>query len=155
MFLNRLERWLRRSMREIPKDSKEGGGTWTYKELGWEEIGEKFTRFILFKCAWFAIYLHKLDAPQRHSQCHDHPWHFWAILLSGGYFEEMNGKRIWRSAGSILYRTARSLHNTITRKGYPNYSIIVVSHRCRKWGMKDCGEPPAGHWLTEKSDVPT
>lgn len=119
-----------------------------FKELGWESIGEKFTRWTIFKCRWFSIYVHKLDAPVRHPKCHDHPWHFWAVLLTGGYWEEMNGKKIWRRPGSVLYRTARSLHNTITKPGKPNWSIIVVSKKVRDWGMKTCDEP--GHWLTEK-----
>lgn len=124
-LLTRLEKWLRSHLK--------------FKELGWEEIGEKFTRWILFKSSWlFSIYIHKLDAPLRHPQCHDHPWHFWALILHGGYFEEMNGRLTWRGAGSLLYRPARSLHNTITVEGVPNWSVIIVSPVIRKWGFRDC-----------------
>ena len=38
-----LEPWLRRCV--------------THKELGWKEIGEKFTRFVLLKTRWLSVYL--------------------------------------------------------------------------------------------------
>lgn len=117
------------------------------KELGWKEIGEKFTRWTLFKCRWFAVYLHKLDAPVRHPKCHDHPWHFWGLVLWGGYWEEKGGRVTWRAPGSVFYRTARSIHNTITRAGRPNWSIILASKKVRKWGMVESA--PAHHWLLE------
>lgn len=95
-ILDRFEAWLRRRL--------------TFRELGWEEIGEKFTRFVLFKCRWFSVYLHKLDSPVENLKCHDHPWHFWAFVLWGGYFEEMGCQTAWRPAGSVLYRTASPQH---------------------------------------------
>lgn len=123
--LNRLEAWLRT---HVP-----------FKEIGWEEIGEKFTRWMLVKFKRLpSIYVHKLDAPIRHPQCHDHPWHFWAFVVNGGYFEEMNGNTVWRAPGSLLYRPARSLHNTITKEGRPSWSIIIVSPVVRKWGFRHC-----------------
>lgn len=91
----------------------------------------------------------------------------------------MNGQKVWRGAGLILYRTARSLHNTITRPGIPNWSIIITSRRIRPWAMIDCDtlnpiqlkedsswpgeEKSEGHWLllrsstssSEKRDVPS
>ena len=121
-----LEPWLRRRV--------------THKELGWKEIGEKFTRFVLLKTRWLSVYLHKLDAPVRHPQCHDHPWHFWVLVLGHGYYEEMRGRTVWRRPGSVLYRPAASLHNTITVAGRPNWSVIVVSGRKRDWGMRGCDD---------------
>jgi hypothetical protein len=120
------------------------------KEIGWKQWGETFTRFILLKTRWFAVYVHKLDAPLRPPMCHDHPWHFWAFVLGHGYYEEMNGKVAWRGAGSVLYRTARSNHNTITKEGRPNWSIIIVSKRVRDWAKTPCDPPDYPHWLLEK-----
>lgn len=122
--MNRFERWLRAS---VP-----------YKELGWDEIGEKFTRFVLIKTRWFSLYAHRLDAPVTHPKCHDHPWHFWTAILAGGYHEDMNGKRAWRGPGTVLYRPAASLHNTTTLAGEPMWSLVLVSGRVRDWGFEAC-----------------
>src|SRR5258708_709192 len=58
-----------------------------YKEIGWEEVGERFTRYALLKTRWGNVYLHQLYAPKWHPECHDHPWSFLTILLSRGYLE--------------------------------------------------------------------
>lgn len=109
-----------------------------HKEMGWKEIGERFVRFRLIKTRWFNVYLHWLEAPTWHTHCHDHPWHFWAVLLWGGYLEELDsGKKVWRGPGSVLYRHARFRHNVITPRG-PNWSIIVTSGVKRKWGFVGC-----------------
>lgn len=108
------------------------------KELGWTEIGEKFTRFVLFKTRRLSVYLHKLDAPVRPPECHDHPWHFWVLVLGHGYYEEMRGRVVWRRPGEVFYRPAVSLHNTITVPGRPNWSVIVVSGRRRNWAKAAC-----------------
>jgi hypothetical protein len=138
-FVGLIEVWLRANV--------------ALKELGWEEVGEKFTRFVLFRCRWFSVYLHKLDAPLTPENCHDHPWHFWTFILSGGYWEDMNGRRTWRGAGSLLYRTARSLHNTTTLERRPMWSLVIVSRKVRPWSMRSCGAAPAAsHWLTAKEE---
>ena len=62
-----FETWLRR---RVP-----------FKEIGWTEIGEKFTRYALWRTRWFNVYLHQLYAPNWHPQCHDHPWGFVAVLI--------------------------------------------------------------------------
>ena len=138
-LLSKLESWLRK---RVP-----------HKELGWKEIDEKFTRFVLLKTRWFSVYLHKLDAPIRAPLCHDHPWHFWTFVLGCGYNEEMNGKTIWRGPWTVLYRTARSSHNTITLRDRPNWSLLIVSNRVRDWRKLECRPvEKGGHWLTEHKD---
>jgi hypothetical protein len=118
-----IDRWLRRNF--------------FHKEIGWTEIGEEFTRFTLLKTRWFTIYLHKLDAPQWHPECHDHPWHFWTLILWGGYWESSKQGLHWRGPGRILYRTAKFQHNVVT-KGV-GWSIILTSHKKRDWGFMKCG----------------
>ncbi len=34
------------------------------------------------------VFLHKMEAPDPGHLLHDHPWHFWRIVLKGGYTEE-------------------------------------------------------------------
>lgn len=130
-----------------------------YKEIGWQEIDEVFFRWILFKCRWFEICLHRLDAPNWHPQCHDHPWDFYAFILKGGYLEmvdptqHLGGKgQFWgtvpfsgneiylRKSFTLLYRPAEARHNVVTRKNVPNWSIVFMSAKRRQWGIKDCRE---------------
>jgi hypothetical protein len=108
-----------------------------YKEIGWTEIGERFTRYYLLRTRWFSIFLHQLNAPHWHQECHDHPWSFIAILLLRGYLEKVNGKDHRRYPGSILWRPATFLHNVITPYG-TSWSIILASPRSREWGFKPC-----------------
>ena len=113
-----------------------------WKEIGWHEIGETFCRYTLFECRWFKVYLHQLHAPFPHAKCHHHPWHFWAVLLWGGYWESVDGEAfVWRHPGSVLYRTARFSHNVVTPAGRTNWSVCLVSRRHRKWGFVECGHP--------------
>jgi hypothetical protein len=106
-----------------------------HRELGWEEIGETFTRFTLLKTPFFTVYLHKLDAPELHPECHDHPWHFWTCILAGGYWEHTDRGVVWRGPGSVLYRPATFTHNVVTRG--VGWSVILASKKVRDWVSVD------------------
>ena len=108
-----------------------------FKEIGWADIGEEFTRFQLLKSRWLNIYLHRLSAPNWHPECHDHPWGFVAILLRRGYLERIGGRDYRRRAGSILWRPATSTHNVITPYG-TSWSLIFAGPKSRQWGFKPC-----------------
>lgn len=111
-----------------------------YKEIGWQEIGEQFTRYFLVKTRWFNIYLHQLYAPNWHPECHDHPWGFIAILLKGGYLEREAGNGhvpVRRRVGSVLFRPATFTHNVITPYG-TSWSLILTTPKSREWGFRPC-----------------
>ncbi len=122
--MSKIESWLRRHFR--------------HKELGWADIGEVFTRFTVLRTPFFSVYLHKLDAPVPHPHCHDHPWHFWTLILAGGY-HEWAGKGVsykFRGPGTILYRTAKFSHIVVTNGA--GWSLIVASPKVRSWGFLVC-----------------
>jgi len=108
-----------------------------FKEIGWTEIGEKFTRYALCRTPWFNIYLHQLYAPNWHPECHDHPWGFIAILIRRGYLERVGDKNYRRKVGSVLFRPATFTHNVITPYG-TSWSIIFTTPKSRDWGFKPC-----------------
>lgn len=111
----------------------------SHKEIGWEEIGERFTRYTILRTRWFNIYLHQLYAPIAHSQCHDHPWSFIAVLLRGGYYEFAGKQWVWQPPGRILYRPATFRHNVVTKGQSISWSIIFTNKKFRDWGfMDDC-----------------
>lgn len=118
-----MEQWLRRTFR--------------YKEIGWADIGERFTRYALLKTPWFNVYLHQLSAPNWHPQCHDHPWGFVAILLRKGYLERTGEGDFKRRPCSILFRPATFVHNVITPYG-TSWSVIFTGPKSRDWGFKPC-----------------
>lgn len=110
------------------------------KEIGWAEVGERFTRYQLFKSRRLNVYLHQLWAPTWHPLCHDHPWGFVAILLRSGYLERVGTKDYRRTVGSILWRSATFAHNVITPYGV-SWSIIFAGSKSREWGFKPCDRP--------------
>lgn len=93
------------------------------------------TRLIVFRCPWFAIYLHKFVGDD--DLClHDHPWPFLSLILWGGYYEtDKNKVRTWYSAGSILFRRAEWRHRVELDRGRPCYTLVVIGKKCRHWGF--------------------
>jgi hypothetical protein len=110
----------------------------SHKEIGWKDIGEEFTRYILLKTPWFNVYLHQLSAPQWHPECHDHPWSFVAILLRRGYLEQVGASITRRRPGTILYRPAEFSHNVTTPFG-TSWSVIFTGPKSRQWAFLRCG----------------
>lgn len=108
-----------------------------YKELGWEEIGEKFTRYALWRTRWFNVYLHELMAPKWDPKCHDHPWWFITVLLCGGYLEHSDGRKRRRLPGMILFRRASFSHRIITPYG-KSWSLVITGKKSAKWGHHAC-----------------
>lgn len=108
-----------------------------HKELGWEAINEKFTRYSLLKTPWFNIYLHQLDARIWHPNCHDHPWWFLTVLLWNGYFEQVGTQFYNRRPGNVLYRPASFSHNIVTPNG-TSWSLVVTGRKSRDWGFHPC-----------------
>lgn len=108
-----------------------------HKDIGWKDIGEEFTRYTLWSTRWFNIYLHQLDAPNWHPQCHDHPWSFVTLLLKNGYLERVGDRYYRRRVGSVLYRSAEFSHNVITPYG-TSWSLVVTGKKRRLWGLHDC-----------------
>lgn len=106
-----------------------------YKDIGWAEIGEEFTRFQLIKTPWFNIYLHRLLALTAHGKCHDHPWSFISVLLRGGYYEFSGDVWVWQKPGSVLYRPAEWRHNVVTTD--VAWSLIITGPRRRDWGFRE------------------
>jgi len=112
-----------------------------HKDIGWAEIGEKFTRYTLVKTPWIRVYLHQLDAPAWHPDCHDHPWSFIAILLRSGYLERVGTEDFRRRPVSILWRPAEFVHNVITPYG-TSWSLIFTGPKVREWSFRACGTTP-------------
>jgi hypothetical protein len=102
--------------------------------------------FVLLRTPWFNIFLHYLDAPNENPKgCHDHPWSFVTLILSGGYIERTSAmtdlgpleRYRWQRPGKMLYRPAEFSHSVTTPDG-PSWSLVVVGRRQREWGFNTC-----------------
>jgi hypothetical protein len=108
-----------------------------HEDIGWKDIGETFIRYDLIKTRWFNLYLHNLIAEKLHTQRHTHPWWFVAFILKGGYneFTEATGW-IWRSPGTLLFRTASWAHN-VTTDSFGMWSLVLTGPKKHSWGFID------------------
>lgn len=100
-----------------------------------DHLSAYLTRYILFVCNLFHIYLHifhRSDADDHH----DHPWHFISIILWRGYIEETTKgkKRIY--PGMILFRKATHRHRVELVSGNKKaVTLIIRSKKVRDWGF--------------------
>lgn len=111
--------------------------TFKFKEIGWREIGEEFTRYQLVKTSKFNVYLHQLYCPNWHDKCHDHPWDFITLILWNGYLEQIDNRYFSRVPGQFLYREANFTHSVLTPSGV-SWSLVITGPKCRDWQFKDC-----------------
>ena|SRR5688572_13574540 len=118
------------------------------------------TRWILFRCPWFAIYLHCIRMPDADRHLHDHPWSFVSIVLRGGYDEQRPRRNLWpaevaeveprqlpykrlqipcrtvrRGWLSVARRKATDLHRVLNLHRVPTWTLLFVSGRTRDWGF--------------------
>lgn len=93
---------------------------------------------------WFNIYLHRFLRSDDDRALHDHPWWSCSLILSGGYFEHLEGGgRRWRPRGSILFRGARSAHRvelppivySEPPQVYPAWTLFITGPKLREWGF--------------------
>lgn len=117
------------------------------------------TRWTLPSLPWGALYLHRFHRSDA-DDLHDHPWHFWILILWRGYIEETpcpncvrsdgrrcwvkNGcslcedrgrlrKRVW--PGMILRRPAIWRHRVELVDGKTAVTLIWRGRYVREWGF--------------------
>lgn len=113
--------------------------SWFLSKLEKKDIGNGagqvfFWRYHLLKTRWLGIYLHEFVRSD-HDRClHDHPWGFVAVIIRGGYMEQMADGYYWRRPGSILWRPAKTAHRIEIPYGSRPWSLVFVGRKVR-----DCG----------------
>ena len=110
-----------------------------HEDIGWKELQEKFTRYLVWESRWFNIFIHQMYAPIAPPKCHDHPWSFVSFVLRAGYWESTDGVGFfYRKPGTILYRKAEHAHTVMTRDRRTAWSLVITGPARRKWQNKDC-----------------
>lgn len=97
------------------------------------EIGPLMIRYYLLRTRWVGVFLHHFLRSDRDRHCHDHPWAFITLLLSGGYFEHTPAGTFWRRRFSVLFRPAVWQHWVEVRR--PVWTLVVRFRRVRMWGF--------------------
>lgn len=106
------------------------------------EGGPLFTRYYLLDCPLFALYVHRFHRSDHDRHVHDHPWSFFTLLLSGGYWEHLpkfaelpegEQMRVWRRRFSILWRPAEWRHWVEIER--PVWTLVLRLRRRRAWGF--------------------
>lgn len=96
------------------------------------------------------VYLHRVLRSDDDRALHDHPWWNVSIVLWGGYYEWMpviqqgyaegwdrRTRRVWRGAGSIVFRRADAAHR-LELPRYPvkqTWTLFITGVKCRDWGF--------------------
>jgi hypothetical protein len=83
----------------------------------------------------FNIYYHVMSASDDDRALHDHKAHNISIVLSGGYWEHIKGKRVWRAPGSIVLRRAATPHRIELADGKQARTIFIKFPDFRRWGF--------------------
>lgn len=92
------------------------------------------TRYSLFTCPLFSIYLHIFHRSD-HDVCHDHPWPFASLILWRGYIEETPKGRARKWPGFLLLRRAEWVHRVELVDEKPAITLLFIGKRCREWGF--------------------
>lgn len=90
------------------------------------------------------VFLHKFLKGDP-DDVHDHPWSYFTIILSGGYYEwiahfnEDGTKscevRHWRGPGSFRFGKPNTFHRIELKPGVTPWTLFFVGPRKREWGF--------------------
>ena len=97
--------------------------------------GPFLTVYRLLKIGKLSICIHKFDQPDENPDCHDHPFHFFTMVLKGWYLEEFyNGDRKFRRMFSCGLRDAGCLHK-VSACSKPVWTLCIKWDANRRWGF--------------------
>lgn len=111
-------------------------------------IGSYMRRWIL-RTPFGTLRIHNIRRSDAGRDFHDHPFHFWSLILRGGYIEHRLGCRCacgvddsWRASpwcrhygpGSLVRRRAADFHR-LELVGGPAWTFVVSSRKVRSWGF--------------------
>ena len=106
-------------------------------------------RYTLIECRWFSIKVHHILRSDEDRCEHDHPWPFVSLILTGGYWEWVNGERTWCKPGRLLRRPVHWRHRLELPS--PVWTIVVTGRKMRAWGFwTPCGWVPWRTYLKEE-----
>lgn len=100
-------------------------------------------RLRIFQAPWFALYLHFIYEPDLDRDPHDHPCNFWALIIRGGYYEQVYYRQYKRNKfyySSWRPFTAHKMpveyaHQILKLNGKKTVTLCWFGRRQRQWGF--------------------
>jgi hypothetical protein len=93
----------------------------------------------------FNIFFHKFLSTDDKNEMHDHPWNYFHIILSGGYWEHhfendeescTKTLRVWRGSGYWCWENSRHRHRIELEPGKPKpWTLVIPFKRQFHWGF--------------------
>lgn len=84
----------------------------------------------------YALMLHRFHQSDMDRDLHDHPWPFWSLILTGGYWEVTPPFRPhFYGPGSFLRRPAAWVHRVAIREWDKPWTLVLRFKYERKWGF--------------------
>lgn len=112
------------------------------KEIVSKEGEVHFRRYRLLATPWFNLYLHNIRRSDKDRHSHDHPWHFFSLIISGAYGETYRTyphfdaeTHVWYKTGMVIMHNARDVHK-ITLLTPQVWTLVLTSGRERVWGYR-------------------
>ena len=101
------------------------------------------TRYYLFlkdrKKFPFNVFLHNFHKGDL-DDLHDHPWPYFTLILSGGYWETTPKGVFWRGPGHFRISGSRSLHRIQLEPDIDVWTLFIPGPKLREWGFIRDGE---------------
>jgi hypothetical protein len=110
---------------------------WLCKVNIYRRPGELYlTRYVIFRCQWFSLYIHKFHISD-YPVPHDHPWWWFAMPIKGGYWENFaDGTFKWRGPFRPAIRAPREFHwIDLPSDGRSVWTFFATGPRVRRWGF--------------------
>ncbi len=86
-------------------------------------------RWRMLHTRWFGVRVHNIVRSDSDRELHDHPFTFLSLILWGGYYEHRkDGSRTWYGPGSLVLRTAETLHRLELKEVQVPRTARVVPH---------------------------
>lgn len=96
----------------------------------------------------FNAFLHHIVQSDE-DDLHDHPWWYFTLILSGGYWEETPEGVFWRGPGHMRVSSPTSLHKLrLGDKDVGAWTLFVRGPKIRDWGFLRSTDGVWEHWRT-------
>lgn len=117
------------------------------KEIKSKEGELHFQRWRLLQTPLGSVYIHRIFRADQDLHCHDHPWSFVGVVLSGGYI----ARRLEPSGASkyvssvVSYNKSTDFHQICSMNKVPTTTLVITGPRNREWGYS-----VDGNWMHHK-----
>jgi hypothetical protein len=99
-------------------------------------------RYYILKTRIISIYVHNILLDDD-ADMHDHPWWFIVLILKGGYWEQMPGRKIFRRPLDTIFHKPTDIHRIELGVKYfdgipriiPSWSLVILGPKVREWGF--------------------